>query len=272
MQGDLTTLGNVKGWLGSTGANAAVDPILSRLITSASRWALNYLDRDSFAVQTVTETYDGYGKDYMLLRQWPAISITSVAFDDGKLISTPGAYATPTSGRIDGYLLQPPAGNIAQPLTLIGSYFPRRRNAVTVTYTFGWQQPEPWVVPAGLSIQPLSMFLADGGVAYATGAALVKVAASPAVGQYAVSPTGAYTFNAGDLNAAIVITYSYVPGDIEQGVIELVGETYSRKSHIGINSQSVSGGVGEVVSYSQKALNDFAMSCLDQYYQRVAPI
>jgi hypothetical protein len=54
-------------------------------------------------------------------------------------------------------------------------------------------------------------FVADLGVAYAaTGAMLVPVASSPAVGQYTVNnSTGVYTFNAGDASAALLFTYSY---------------------------------------------------------------
>lgn len=53
-------------------------------------------------------------------------------------------------------------------------------------------------------------FTNDLGVIYAnTGVWLTKVAAAPAVGQYAVSALGVYTFAAADANAAVALNYEY---------------------------------------------------------------
>lgn len=51
-------------------------------------------------------------------------------------------------------------------------------------------------------------FVDDLGVFDATGVALKKVTAAPAAGQYAVSATGVYTFNAASNGATYTISYS----------------------------------------------------------------
>jgi len=53
-------------------------------------------------------------------------------------------------------------------------------------------------------------FSTDLGVRYAsTGVQLAQVPATPAVGQYTVSPSGVYTFAAGDAGKAIYVDYTY---------------------------------------------------------------
>jgi hypothetical protein len=76
------------------------------------------------------------------------------------------------------------------------------------------QLNEVGIVPAAsaytVQVANHATFTADLGVAYeATGAMLTPVPASPATGQYTVSG-GVYTFSAGDANAALMFTYTYV--------------------------------------------------------------
>jgi hypothetical protein len=53
-------------------------------------------------------------------------------------------------------------------------------------------------------------FSTDLGVRYAsTGQQLAQVATTPAVGQYSVSPSGVYTFAAGDAGKAVYVDYTY---------------------------------------------------------------
>ena len=55
---DLTTLANVKGWLGVTATTD--DALLSRLISAASDYVQTWLNR-TIATQTYSETRDGSG-------------------------------------------------------------------------------------------------------------------------------------------------------------------------------------------------------------------
>lgn len=74
---------------------------------------------------------------------------------------------------------------------------------------------EPQAVPAAspftVQVANHATFVADLGVLYAaTGLPLTLVAASPAAGQYAVTPgTGTYSFAAADAGAALLVSYQY---------------------------------------------------------------
>jgi hypothetical protein len=76
---DLTTMANVKTWLGLA-SNNTDDALLDRLITAASSLIQEVLDRD--IVTTVySETYHGIGSNALTLRQYPVQSVASVVFN-----------------------------------------------------------------------------------------------------------------------------------------------------------------------------------------------
>ena len=98
-----------------------------------------------------------------------------------------------------------------------------------------------------------------------SGTALTLVTGTPAVGEYAVAK-GIYTFAAADASQNVLISYSFIPADIEQACIEMVGERYRTKDRIGENSKTLGG--QETVSYSTAALNDYVKGLL-QPFKRV---
>ena len=115
---------------------------------------------------------------------------------------------------------------------------------------------------------PNGSFAVDQGVTYANGTAMTAVTSSPATGQY-IAPTATnafYQFAAGDANAAVLISYSYIPADIEDACINMVGERYSYKGRIGYVSKSLAG--KETVTFSQKDMPAFISTML-QPYKRV---
>lgn len=68
----------------------------------------------------------------------------------------------------------------------------------------------PAAAPYGVQVGDGANFDADQGVLYAaTAAPLVRVAANPAQGQYAVAGDGAYTFAAADAGVGVLISYSH---------------------------------------------------------------
>ena len=68
----------------------------------------------------------------------------------------------------------------------------------------------PAVGPYQVSVLNAATWSADLGVVNAaTGLTLHKVASSPAEGQYSVSSTGLYSFNAADSGMALLISYRY---------------------------------------------------------------
>lgn len=266
LPGDLTTLAHVKEWLGIASNVTNSDELLSRLITSASRFVLNYLNRQSLAAQSYSDLVDSYGKNWMLLRQWPVISFASAVFM-GQTVDTEATGNPPTNG----YLLQGyNRDDGPQKIVLFGSCFPKGRAAVTFNYSAGYQiTGESHVVPAmaAFTVTTDYTWLADGGVTLG-GVALTKVTGAPAAMQYAVDDDGVYTFNDAQASATVLITYSYVPPDVEQAVWELVGLRYNEKSRIGVQSKSLAG--QETVSFWMGTMTNAIQSALGPY-RRVVP-
>lgn len=278
---DLTTLAAVKAWLGIDASVTASDTLLAALISAASRWTLSYLSRGNILQASYADYYDGsgYGQNRVLLRRWPVLSISLVMV--GAVAVPAGTRPTPTNQTaVSGYLLEPwsgiPPGRM-QALDFFGYCVPSGRQNVQVSYSAGYAvlaetaavppSPGPYTVTAA---QLYGAWAQDGGVTYADGAALVKVSAAPAAGEYSVdAETGKYTFAAADAGAAVLLTYSYVPSDLAQACMELVSERFKYRSRIGEASKTLGG--QETVTYSQKDMTE-AISQMLQNYKQVVPI
>jgi uncharacterized phiE125 gp8 family phage protein len=74
--GDLTTLANAKSWLTIPDTNN--DVLLVRLISAASAFLINWLNRDIMQATYTAEKYNGNGKTAMHLRNWPIQSVSSL--------------------------------------------------------------------------------------------------------------------------------------------------------------------------------------------------
>jgi hypothetical protein len=133
--GDLTTLDNVKAWLGLSSDVTTSDDLLSALITAASGFVVQYLGRD-LTPTTYTEVYDGRGGRMMLLRQAPITGVQAVSFA-GKTLTTQGDPVVGTPG----------FWFTDRRLSLIGGHFPER-GLVVVTYTAGYENLPPSLVQA----------------------------------------------------------------------------------------------------------------------------
>jgi hypothetical protein len=263
----LTTLANVKAWAGVTTSND--DTLLTRLVGSASRFILSFLQRPSLFQCAFSDVYDGVGNRVQILRHWPVLSISSLTIG----IQIISAAPSPSTGYGCGYVLDPwdgfPPGR-PQALTLRGYDFYRGLSNVQVTYTAGFAvQNEAQTIP-GTPFQvavnaPNGNWAVDQGVTYANGTLLTPVSANPAQGQYSVA-AGVYTFAAADSGQGVLISYSYIPSDIEDACIQLVGERYKYKDRIGQMSKTLGG--QETVSFSQKSMPDFVREQL-QPYKRV---
>jgi hypothetical protein len=283
---DLASLDNVKLWLGI--ANSNNDLQLGRLIRQASLFVCNYTNRPIWTPTPVTEVRDGSGGDSVVmtrggiaatsgsriqLRRWPVLSITSLTINGETITAAPPLVFGEEPG--DGYILDPWDGTIpgnAQMLSIQGwqwAFDAGIRN-VAVSYVAGYQVTnEAATVPqgAGQSVaaqQPLGPWGSDGGVTYASsGAALANVAASPATGQYTVDAKGNYGFAAGDAGQAVLLTYGFVPSDIEQAVIEIAAERFRYLERIGVKSKALN--AQETVSFDLKTMPYYVEGLLDSY-------
>jgi hypothetical protein len=120
---DLTTLANVKGWLGVTATTD--DALLTRLISAASDYVQKWLNR-TIAEQPYTETRDGTGGYVMMFANYPVSAVSSLTIDG---VTIPAAGNAQGSG----YLFS------ANKLVLVGGYqFTRGLQNVVVSYTAGF--------------------------------------------------------------------------------------------------------------------------------------
>lgn len=274
----LTTLPAVKQWLEIDTANVDADVLLLRLIRGASAFLLNQLNRQNLALTNYTEMYDGYGNVFMVVRQNPVYEITNLSFAGTPISAATGnGFDNPFTG---GYVLEPEysasPGSTAQRINLYGYRFPRGRGLVRVQYRAGYVRVnEPYTIPdespwSGGKITTDYMWLGDEGVVYAlTGVAMVKVADNPEEGQYSVDADGVYSFAEEDKNLDILITYSFVPADIQEAATLLVGERYRYMDRIGYVSKSLGG--QETVTFSQSAMSQYTRDSLIPY-KNVVPI
>ena len=273
---DLTTLANAKAWLsGNPAIGSQDDALLGRLITAASRFILGHLQRPTILPRTVTELYDGNGATRMTLAQWPVSAVTALAIDGN---TVPASNPAPTGS---GYLLEAADGappGRPQVLYLvgygfsnfaIGQGFTRAYRNVSVTYTTGYQvtneaaavpgNPGPYTVAVQA---PYGNWCQDAGVGYAAGGALTAVSGAPAAGQYAAA-AGIYTFSGADAGRAVLISYGFIPADLEQACVELVGERYRHKGRIGMASESQGGHVS--TAFTQKDMHPFVAGLVEPY-------
>lgn len=117
--GDLTTLANVKGYLPGLANTNAMDAVLARLITAASAWIRDYLNRDILEA-SYTEVLDGSGGPRLFVGQYPVTAVSALAVD--------GQAVSPSGVVFKGAMLT----------RTDGGRFGRGLSNVVVTYTAGY--------------------------------------------------------------------------------------------------------------------------------------
>ena len=267
----LTSLANVKGWLGVDASNTDSDVLLNRLIKSASAFVTNFLNRDYMDLRSYSEVYDGYGNSFMILRRNPVYSIQSISFSGSVINAATGnGINNPYSG---GWVLEPEYSPLnSQRVNLYGYSFPRGRGTISVQYMSGFVVvDEEQTIPAAstYTVTVDEFWLGDVSVKKASdGTLFTKVTSAPVVGEYSVSD-GIYTFNVADADTEVLMTYSYVPADIVQAATEIVGERYKYMDRIGYLSKSLGG--QETVTFAKSSLAEHVRESLIPY-KNVAPI
>ncbi|HEY3778765.1 MAG TPA: hypothetical protein VGL35_11975 [Rhizomicrobium sp.] len=265
---DLCTLADVKAWLGRSDSNS--DAVLTSLITRTGRQIHSYLRRGLLLPREVSEARDGTGGETLVLKHWPVLSVASVMIGSETIPQRSALCAS-------GWALEPwdgtPPGR-AQTLSLAGFCFHRGALNVEIAYRTGYQIGAESQTVANASatvLAPYGAWASDGGVSYADGTPLTPVTAAPAIGQYQLTPNapGSYTFNAGDNNASVLITYGFVPADLADACIELVSERFKYAQRIGERTHSLGG--NETIAFDTTRLTPLVVSLL-QPYRHVLPI
>jgi len=274
---DLTTVARVKDWLSISGSTS--DTVIARAITRISADVMGYLERGSFLNQEYREYFDGQNSSFQFTERWPVNSVIAVVVDNrtiqpANIVSPDGSTNANSIGwRIETYDGIPPGE--PQAIELIGYTYCRGRQNCLFQYTAGYLElADVQVVASGLAAasMPYGVWLADAGVTYvSTGAALVKVATAPAVGQYALNPAvlGGYIFNAADDAASVNLSYSYCPYTVEGVVWDMVSDALARRSRPSQASRSLAG--QETASYVPSDIPRYAVRVL-QPYKSVIPL
>ena len=255
--GDLTTLVRAQLWIPGSGSGA--NPLFSSIIIpDASRMIVNKLNRARLVVTSFTRTIDGVGNYQIILPDYPVLGVTSVQM--GSVLVNPLPLGNPNSsppsppfnlGGYAGYRVVPWAGNLPgdpSVLEMVGGVWYRGVQNIKVSYTAGYGiQNEAQVIPATPGpytvtvSQPQGIWCKDNGVTFADGTALTPVTTLTATGQY-IPPTdppatltalGQYTFDSADQGKAVLISYSFVPSDLEMACIQMCAEMFSYRDRIG---------------------------------------
>lgn len=277
--GDLTTLARMQVWLPDVTSGPA-SAILAQLISSASQQIRSQIMRPYLGSRSYTRSFDGSGTGRLVLPDWPVTKVATVQVES---VTIPPAPAPAPSeiwpltpfGYGFGYRYAAWDGGLpGDPavLELLGGRFWRGRQSISVTYNAGYLvQSEPATVPgspyAVTVLQPMGLWSGDGGVVYAgSGNALTAVAATPAVGQYVPpgqSEPGLYTFAAADQGAALLVSYSFIPADLEEACIQLVAERYSYRGRVGQRSKSLGG--NETMTFDRSGIAPEILSLIAPY-------
>ncbi len=262
---DLTTVARVKEWVGIPADKTESEPLIARLISAVSRAILNYLNRPNLAKATYVRSFSGVGNTSVMLKDFPVTSINALMVGG---VNIPAAVNQTSLGYVfpawDGYC---PGGS--QLLMLRGYSFPVGQLNATIEYVAGYfveaeEHRIPDVTEFDVAVDAeQGKWSSDLGVVYeADGAAFIKVDEDPDEGEYSVED-GVYTFNELDADVLVLISYNYVPADIENACIEIVGERFRAKDRIGVNSKTLAG--QETISYTTADMNRFTRMALDPY-------
>jgi hypothetical protein len=284
--GDLTTLATAQAYL--TSSPGAV--VLPGLISRTSRWILNEIRRPFILPKTYTLLFSGTGQRQLVLPYWPVLSISSlyngcVVVNESSNLIVNGVVVpyTPTYGwRIQAWDGIPP-GDPAVIALYGGPSFDYGTDNINITFRAGYiVSGEAATVPAATGpytvtpLQPYGTWASNEGVTYANGTALVAkpVGTSLIAGQYIPpapdlpTPRLTYTFAAADHDAAVLLSYGFVPADLEQVVLEVLSERGAYRQRPGVRSQSLA--AQESVTYENR-LSYVSQSILDNYKSVLPP-
>ena len=251
------------GYTAYTGAGyiGVSDPLLQRLISACSTFVQAWLNRN-IASKNYVKALSGQGMQTMVMEQFPITAVNSLAV--GSLsIPARGPYAVsgvPSTQNLAGFTFDDTG------IALSGYAFARGYNNVMVNYDAGFLiADEPQTIPATAPYVCITLArwaASDRGVKYASnGKPFVLVASSPAVGQYSYADS-VYTFNAADASVAVLISYGYVPFDLEQAVIDMIGDWFTYRGRIGTLSQAIE---AQTVTFTNTALPARTQGVLQQY-------
>jgi hypothetical protein len=256
---NLTSVDRAKSYLGMTSNGS--DTLVGQLIARESDHVIRWCSRPFQRTSRTNARYNGTGTDTIRLPDTPIITVSALTIDGSTVAVSPDGI---TAGyQFDEFMV-----------FLFGGYlFTRYKRNVGVDYVAGYTTSEASFVPAAngpYTLTPSTGGYAnvDRGVSNTTsGVAYTLVGSTPLTGNYSYS-SGVYTFNAADTGKAVTMSYDYVPGAVEQGVIELVGGDLKQRDNLTIASKSLR---DESITYSDKDMSESVKGMLWPY-RRIVPV
>lgn len=276
--GDLTTLATLQAYTGS-GASAAV---LSGLISRISRLTQSYLNRSLLVPKDYIQRFNGTGTRTLILPNWPVLDLSSVVISGASidLISDDNSSYSSYGIRFPTWDGLPPGDPAI--LEYAGGFYSFGGQNIVVAYRAGYQvADEAHTIPATpfevTPTAPYGIWATDEGVTYANGTALTAISTgTPTAGQYrppapdlASGARTAYLFAAADAGQDILLTYGFVPYDVEQAVLEFIMDRSAYRQRPGVKSQMLAS--QESITYDTSALSRFVDETLGAYKSVLPP-
>lgn len=268
---DLTTLARTKAYIGGN-LPTTVDPLLVGLISRASDQAMQFCGR-TFQRHTMTGAkLNGSGTERIMLPVNPVIDVSKVVMWNREIPEVTDAASF-------GYMFDQKFIYFCG-----GGKFDRGFRNVTVDFVAGFFTTQDAFIPTGnqavaptvgSGIGPDGQPMNTGGPAmidrgvwnYDDGIFYTKVASNPGNDQYTFAD-GSYNFNNSDRQESIRMEYDYVPGSVEQAVLEMIGTAFERRKNLGVASRTLA---GETVTYDPKLLTAAAKELLQPYRFLISP-
>jgi len=146
----LTTLANLKMYIGLDLADTSQDTLLTILVNSASQRVADYCNRD-FALQQYTDNLVGNNRQTITLKHYPVMSLISVTMDDNVIDLTDIDIDSEEGQLFDAASIWDQPGNLQNSLAQFPSDFQiamlsaeanlQKRN-IFITYTAGYVLPK----------------------------------------------------------------------------------------------------------------------------------
>ena len=283
LAGDLTTLATAKSYI----EPLPNDQILSGLITRISSMIRSTLNRSYIYPRAYVRQFDGTGTQQLVLPEYPIIGSTLTSLTIGGVVINVSPQPTDQTSSLPpyGYRFQPWDGltpGSPAVVELLGTYFWMGHQNVVASYSAGYQVTnEAQTIPATpFQVTPLApngSWATDQSVTFAaTGTALTAIASgTPSTGQYLPPAPDAsparlyYTFAAADAGKGVLLSYGFVPADLEQIALELIAERASYRRRVGLRSQSLAS--QESFTYDDRGISQWAVDALWPYVSVLPP-
>lgn len=254
---DLTTVTRYKAFVGVTVTTA--DALYARLIRSESRVAEQWCGRSLSGYASFSARLNGTGTSRLVLPKRPILEVASLTIGSATVQYN-------ADGNSPGFSFDDTC------LYLAAERFPYIPQSVACEWTAGWRAVETQVIPTGntptitpyegLPVAITSVVEAVTNVAFTA-----NTANTPAAGEYYFNAeAGTLVFNTADAGKSVVLTYGYVPADVEQAVIEMIALDVKQRDNIGVRSKTLG---NESISYDDRGMTPSAKAALENYRSRV---